>query len=674
MRIGIGIDTGGTCTDAVAYDFETKTLLAKGKALTTREDLSVGIGKALDMLPPELIRAAEAAVLSTTLATNACLERKGCRAKLLVFGLSDALLKRLRAAEEFGLEPEFVHGIDTHGSADGLRVDEPDWDALLAEYGPWLGDADALSAAEVYSIFNGAPLEKRFKALMEKTFSLPCVCANELSSEVNVLARGATALLNARLFPVVREFVGAAERDFAARQCSAPLMVVRSDGSLMSAELALSRPVETIMSGPAASVLAGRTFFGGDDYLIVDMGGTTTDVSAVRDGRPVMTRDGIRLGGWKTTVKGVAVESFALGGDSTVRAAGAAPELCARRAVPLCAAARRWPEIRTRLQELLWRKRVSRFPLHEFLYLVREPAEQKKYGPQELLLLRALRDGPCMLEDLSLRTGIDLYSLDSERLESEGVVMRCGLTPTDFMHIRGDYTEFDRDASILAARCLLAGMQREDTPEALEALTEEVYRLVEGRLYENLLRIRLCQRYPQAFASGAGEQTLFLIREAWKHREDAAGLPALFRLGGTAALVGIGAPTHVFLPAVAEALGAACVLPEHAEVANALGALKADIRVTVEVDVAQRLSSEEKLYYVMHAPTGSVRFDELEAAQTAAQAAAEAEALREARARGAAGDLTADTRLVRRTTKSVWGTDVHLGTTAVSEVIAHWER
>ncbi|MDR0839216.1 MAG: hydantoinase/oxoprolinase family protein, partial [Oscillospiraceae bacterium] len=83
MKIGIGIDTGGTYTDAVAYDFESETLLAKGKALTTRENLSVGIGQALDMLPPELIRGALLVSLSTTLATNAVLEDKGGRAKML---------------------------------------------------------------------------------------------------------------------------------------------------------------------------------------------------------------------------------------------------------------------------------------------------------------------------------------------------------------------------------------------------------------------------------------------------------------------------------------------------------------------------------------------------------------------------------------------------------------
>ena len=286
MKIGIGIDTGGTCTDAVAYDFETGAVLAKGKVLTTRENLSLGIGRALDALPAEMVRSAALISLSTTLATNACVENKGGRAKLLIFGMTNELLRRLGAETKFGLRSDSVLGVDTHGSFDGLVVDEPDWDALLAEHGDWLADADALAAAELYSMNNGAVCEKHARKLLEERYGLPFVAASELTNDLNVLARGATGLLNARLLPIVREFIEAALSDFAARGCTAPVMIVRSDGSLMSDAFSLSRPVETILSGPAASVLAGRNFTSEEDYLIVDMGGTTTDVSLVREAIP----------------------------------------------------------------------------------------------------------------------------------------------------------------------------------------------------------------------------------------------------------------------------------------------------------------------------------------------------------------------------------------------------
>ena len=86
MAIGIGIDTGGTYTDAVVYDFETKAVLAKGKSPTTTQDLAQGIGGALDTLPRGLLERAELVALSTTLATNACVEGKGGRARLVLMG------------------------------------------------------------------------------------------------------------------------------------------------------------------------------------------------------------------------------------------------------------------------------------------------------------------------------------------------------------------------------------------------------------------------------------------------------------------------------------------------------------------------------------------------------------------------------------------------------------
>ena len=84
MKIGLGIDTGGTCTDAVLYDFEQNRVLASAKAITTKEDLSVGILSAIDSLPPEYLPEIVRVALSTTLATNACVENKGGRAKLLL--------------------------------------------------------------------------------------------------------------------------------------------------------------------------------------------------------------------------------------------------------------------------------------------------------------------------------------------------------------------------------------------------------------------------------------------------------------------------------------------------------------------------------------------------------------------------------------------------------------
>ena len=94
--LGIGIDTGGTCTDAVIYDLDTREILATGKTQTTKSNLEIGIGKVLEQLPDDLLHKAEAIALSTTLATNACVENKGSRAKLLLIGAAPEMIERLQ--------------------------------------------------------------------------------------------------------------------------------------------------------------------------------------------------------------------------------------------------------------------------------------------------------------------------------------------------------------------------------------------------------------------------------------------------------------------------------------------------------------------------------------------------------------------------------------------------
>ena len=644
-RIGIGVDTGGTCTDAVAVDLISMKVLAKGKTFTTREDLSIGIGKALDMLPGELIKQAVIVSLSTTLATNACIEGKGCRAKLVGFGLHDEYARRMHAPENYNLTPDRVLWVDTNGSADGLRIDEPDWEALFRDYGEWMKDSDALCAAEIWSDDTGATNEKKFKALAKERIGRKCIISSELSGGVNVFARGATALLNARLFPIVEEFVQAAEKDFRERGCKAPVMVVRSDGTLMSTELTLSRPVETILCGPAASVLAGKHFTNTPDYMIVDMGGTSTDVSVVSGGKPVMAKDGIRIGEWSTTVRGIKVSPFNLGGDSAVRLVNWEPQLFPRRVRSICSAALQWPRIKTELERLLDREHYNLFPLHEFFYLVKEPEDISRYTAKEQKLIKACRKGPIILERLEELAGIDIYGLDPDRVESEGIIMRCGLTPTDFMHIKGDYLEYDREASLLAARYMLKAMGRPDTEEEALALADEVYDLVEGKMYESLMKICLQRKYEKELKEGTDSQVDFLIKRAWAERNTRSsegGAPSLLAHAFSTdyTLIGIGAPTHLFIPEVARAMGTKCIVPEHSEVANAIGALKADLNATVEVHITERFSNDlGTFFYIVHAPGGSIRFDTREEAIQEGKKAAEAEAVKEARARGAEGEI-----------------------------------
>ena len=123
---------------------------------------------------------------------------------------------------------------------------------------------------------NGAVYEKKAKQAFSRRYDFPLICGHELFSELNSVQRGASTLLNAKLLPVIREFLAAVKASLKARGVDAPLVIVRSDSSLMSEEFSMLRPVETILCGPAASVLGGLKLTGEKDSVIIDMGGTTT--------------------------------------------------------------------------------------------------------------------------------------------------------------------------------------------------------------------------------------------------------------------------------------------------------------------------------------------------------------------------------------------------------------
>lgn len=657
--IGIGIDTGGTYTDAVAYDLDEKAVLAKGKARTTKEDLSVGICEALDALPSELLHQASQVVLSTTLATNACVEGKGGRARLVLVGTNDSVLHRIDAPARYGFAYDDVRCIDVSGEFDGSSVVQPDWEAFLEENEEWLKEAQAFGIVEMNAARNGAAVERAGKAALAQNHHVPVIMASELVNKLNMMERGATAILNARLLPVIEEFLDAVERALRERGISAPVAIMRSDGSLMGEEQTRQTPVETMVSGPAASVQGCCHLVGQETALIVDMGGTTTDISLIEHGTPIKTK-GIRIGNWRTQIPGVYIDTFGLGGDSAVKIGSDELFLSERRVEPICMAASRWPHLCESFEKLLYDGNMwVRRELYEVLYLARDPQSLDFYSQKEKRLIEILRDGPMVIGD---QTHFEAYDLSvgrlSERLESEGIVMRCGLTPTDIMHIRGDFDAFDTHASELAATYVCKVVERYSTWKRsadgktdqrvynLAGLGDDVYDLVKRKLYLNIVRILLEQQFPRAFANGVPAEVLRAADAQWDYVRNGERAP--FNAGknllgmdflASAPLIGVGAPTHIFLPDVAAALGTECIIPEHAEVANAIGAISARIIAQSSVIVAADWGPNGIKGYAVLLGDERIYFKSREEAEQLACRHALKEAERMARQRGAIGEL-----------------------------------
>jgi N-methylhydantoinase A/oxoprolinase/acetone carboxylase beta subunit len=201
MSFYLGVDTGGTYTDAVVLDAASDTVIGKAKALTTRHDLSVGIGGAVDAA---LLAAAIApgqvslVSLSTTLATNALVEGQGGRVALIAIGFDADDLGRAGLAEALKGDPVIrIAGGHSHSGSETAPLDIP---ALTTALGDLGGDVMGFAVAARFATRNPAH-EVAARAAIRAATGRPVTCSHELSAQLNGPKRALTAVLNARLTP-----------------------------------------------------------------------------------------------------------------------------------------------------------------------------------------------------------------------------------------------------------------------------------------------------------------------------------------------------------------------------------------------------------------------------------------------------------------------------------------
>ena len=659
MKLGIGIDTGGTYTDAVIYDFESCTILGTAKSLTTKNDLTIGILGAIDSLPADLARQAQIISLSTTLATNACVEDKGGRAKLIFFGGDKQVIDKL--GRQCGLPAsEDICIQESYTSFSGEIQREPDWELFEKQTQSGFEDLDGVGIIEINAMRNGAVVEKKAKEKFQEKHDLPVVCGHELFSELNCLKRGAGTLLNASLFPVIREFLDAVKTALTVRDIHPEsLVIVRSDGTLMSEEFATLRPVETLLCGPAASALGCAHLADSPNSIVVDMGGTTTDIAFIKDGRAVSVTNGVSIGKWKTFVNGLYVKTFGLGGDSAVHYNNNGLYLEEFRVIPICVAAARHPGVLEQLRNLEIRKH-TRF-LYEHYILIRDIEDSGKYTEEEKAFCRVLQNGPLPIIKAAAAVGKDIYTLQIKRLLKDGIVQICGLTPTDIMHIRGDFCKYDAEASRLAAEFAAFNLNT-----TVENLCDMVYDEVKKKLYINIVKSMLENKYPDYLKNGINADVERFILENYQSVKTGTPDPlfsTFFRTGFT--LIGAGAPIRVFLDDVAAMLGTRAFIPDNHHVANALGAIVGSICATSTIEILPNADPAKPWAYIVYGNQGSAGFKELSDAVDHAIAEAKAQAAAEAKKRGA-GECVSVTWEVNTNKAETSDLTIYLGTTVTA--------
>ena len=621
----LGIDTGGTYTDAVLWSPEpapSGTVLAKAKSLTTRHDLAVGISGAVERVI-DLAGAAPSSIklvsMSTTLATNALVEGQGGRVALVMIGFADEDLDRAGLRSALGSDPLIVlpGGHDVHGNERRLET------AVLEEQLPALAQSVSGFAVCAYFAVRNPAHERAVSEMIRQRTGLPVTSSHELSSRLGGPRRALTTLLNARLISMLDRLVDATEGFMATSGITAPLMVVRGDGALVSAAFARRRPIETILSGPAASLVGARHMTGLDDAIVSDIGGTTTDVAVLDKGRPRLDPEGATVGGYRTMVEAVAMRTFGLGGDSEIGLddGGLRPRLLLgpRRLVPLSLAAHVYgdhvvAELERQLRAPNPGRLDGRFAMRtgvpERLAAGLSPAEEKLYATITAL--------PQPLDRILASTA---QAATLNRLVGRGLVHVCGFTPSDAAHVLGRQATWNEEAARLGAE--LFARRRDGRGNPIEpdagAISSRVLRALTRRSAEVILET--------AFAEDGLEGPETVAHALVQRAVDGWNGIATLTVALDRPVIGLGASAPLHYATLADLVGNDCIVPDDTDVANALGAVVGQVRVTADATVSQ---PKEGLFR-LSSPDGLTDFR----SEDEAMAAAETSVRRSAAARAA---------------------------------------
>lgn len=630
MKLGLGIDTGGTYTDAVIYDFESAAILKSAKSLTIKENLEQGINNVINLIPEEFLGDIKLVSLSTTLATNACVEGKGSRALLILIGCDVETVRKY--GHEYGL-PDYREMIFLEGGHNqmGERLSEPDWELLKEKVSERDSRTDAYGIVQLWGMRN-TEFEKKAKELITGWTGKPVVCGHDLTAEINFLRRAASTLLNAQLIPLISSFIDAVKLSMKSNCIAAPLVIVRGDGSLMSEEFAREKPVETLLSGPSASIAGGMKLTGKKDCVIIDMGGTTSDLAIIKNGRPELAVEGAVVGSWRTGTRSISIETTGLGGDSLI-SFDRNDELTIGpvRAAPLSWLAYRWSKVLKDLEDMEMRGAKHSSSLSEFYYLVKELPAFGGFTQEQRRIAAALEKGPLCITKLADAVGSNIYEIKLKELEQYGIIMKSGLTPTDLLHLSGDYKAWDTRAAEIGAKIMARRLGME-----VEELIFKVNRKIKERLYFTITRMLIEKEDASILEGKTSSQAEDLIMLGYSGDKSGRYINCCFFTDFD--LVGIGAPIHIYLQEVAGLLKTNCIIPKFAEVANAVGAITSNIVVEEQVIIKPHYEVGGISGYSCHSSFERAEFAKYEDALEWSMAEAERVAKEVAAARGA-GDL-----------------------------------
>lgn len=524
--------------------------------------------------------------LSSTLATNSIVEGRFGRVALVSIGKT----YEGSAGADHVINISGGHGI--HGG-ENAPLDKVSAEEFILSV---KGSVDAFAISSVMSVRNPAH-ELAIRDIIERETDVPAVCGHELSSTLGFNVRTATCVMNAGLIPVMRSLTQAVRAMMDSRGIDCPLMVVRGNGSLMSEETATRYPVETIMSGPTASMMGAITMTGLKDAIVMDVGGTTTDIGVLRNGLPAVVAEGISVGDIRTHIAAARINTAGFGGDVRVFVNGNRIRISRIRSIPLCSASQMWPEVSDHIASLARRTLVpqrgsksdSMVDLDCEMFVSVKPYDGRIFATEaekEFMLLAA--KAPVSKDTAARKLGFTPRDLDTDSLEKYGYVRRISVTPTDVVASMGLYDCPGSDVSVIGVDYLAACSGR-DRDEFYGDLKD----MILTRIGRELLSSVMIDEYGSAEINSTS--LLMLANALGVSRGDFLDTSIRFKRP----VIGIGASAGIYIRWLGEALGTEIIIPEDSDVGNAVGAISAPLAEIVTSTIMPAvLGSKSDLYEI----------------------------------------------------------------------------
>jgi N-methylhydantoinase A/oxoprolinase/acetone carboxylase beta subunit len=579
----LGIDAGGTYTDIALLDLGREKVITYAKSLTTWPDPSEGIYNALSQLDPKFLFQVRMVSLATTFATNALVENRGGVAGLILIGYEEK-------PKNIPVDTPILM-IEGGHTVTGEEKAPLDLITLNESLGSFVKGMEAIAITGFFSIRNPEH-EQKVALFVRQKYDLPIVLGHQLSMRLDAMKRATTAWWNARLIPLIRNLIKATEEVLSNMHVTAPLMIVRGDGTLMSVETSLDRPIDTILSGPAASILGAKFLSQEKNALIVDIGGTTTDMSLLLEGKVAINPQGAKVGKWETHVEALKVRTIGLGGDSLIsHDKNGNIFIGPQRVIPLCLFAENFPEVINLLKIILRRSRQNMVcevnPCSFFIknqkgrYLDNEvppPCEANSRIVSEFLLFEDIKKWQMIL--------------DLKRDEMKGDRLQSALTPTDICVASRKFSFGVSEASELGVLIYAKNLGM-DVTTFLKVIEEEICK--------KICLEALC------FISETNVESLEWVKQQWfkKNSKSRKGIAIDLQVSLTAPVIGIGAPAATYLPGAFQKMNVQCIFPEHYSIAGAVGAVVGVVSFVLIGEIHPTTSGK----YSLHTSKGKEIFD-----------------------------------------------------------------